>query len=315
MSAQVEIREVTRDYTLAGGLRRTVTLQALRGISLTVGRGEVVGIVGESGSGKSTLMRLLLGIEQPSTGTVAIEGRAIGSYDRLARARLIQPVFQDPYSSLNPRMSIGAIITAPLEVQRWGSAVARRERVRELMAAVGLPQRLAEVFPAQLSGGQRQRVAIARALAGEPKILICDEPTSALDVSVQAQILNLLVELQRRLDLTIVLVSHNLAVISHIADRVAVMYLGEIVEQGPTDEVFSAPRHPYTRELLNAVLLPEPDFRLPELNLKGEFPSPTAPPSGCAFHPRCSRASAACSTLPTPISLSGSHWALCHHPL
>ena len=314
MNAQVEIRNVTRDYALSAGWRRSVWLHALRGVSLEVGSGEVIGIVGESGSGKSTLMRLLLGIEPPSSGTVTIEGKSLVDYDRLERARLVQPVFQDPYSSLNPRMSIGSIIAAPLEVQRWGTMATRRERVRELMGAVGLPHHLSEVYPAQLSGGQRQRVAIARALVGKPRILVCDEPTSALDVSVQSQILNLLVDLQRRLDLTIIIVSHNLAVVSHIADRVAVMYLGQIVEQGPTDEIFAKPKHPYTRELLRSVLLPEPDFRLPTLGLSGEFPSPTAPPPGCAFHPRCSRASAVCAVESGLVSGSDEHWAACHHP-
>lgn len=314
MTIQVKIRDVTRDYALSAGWRRPVWLHALRGVSLEVASGEVIGIVGESGSGKSTLMRLLLGIEPPSSGSVTIEGRPLAGYDRLERARLVQPVFQDPYSSLNPRMSIGAIIAAPLEVQRWGTMATRRERVRELMAAVGLPHHLSEVYPAQLSGGQRQRVAIARALVGKPRILVCDEPTSALDVSVQSQILNLLVDLQRRLELTIIIVSHNLAVVSHIADRVAVMYLGQIVEQGPTDAIFTRPQHPYTRELLRSVLLPEPDFRLPGLGLSGEFPSPTAPPAGCAFHPRCCNRSAICATQAPSESGSDSHRVSCHHP-
>lgn len=315
MSPVIEISEVRRDYALSSNFRHTVWLHALRGVSLNVNQGEIVGIVGESGSGKSTLMRLLLGIEPPSAGTITIEGQPITGYSRLERARLIQPVFQDPYSSLNPRMTIGSIIAAPLEVQRWGTAAQRRDRVRDLMGQVGLPRHLAEVFPAQLSGGQRQRVAIARALVAEPSILVCDEPTSALDVSVQSQILNLLVELQRRLDLTIVIVSHNLAVVSHIADRVAVMYLGQIVEHGPTDAIFAAPRHPYTRELLRAILLPEPNFRLPELNLEGEFPSPTAPPPGCAFHPRCPRASDLCGVEAASLKDMENHWVACHHSL
>ncbi len=206
----------------------------------------------------------MLGILAPSAGTVRVDGRAIHGYRRLERARLIQPVFQDPYSSLNPRMTVGDTIAAPLEIQAGSTSRARRERVRELMNAVGLPPHLVSAYPAQMSGGQRQRVAIARALAIRPKILICDEPTSALDVSVQAQVLNLIDSLKQRFNLTIVLISHNLAVINHLAHRVAVMYAGKIVEYGTTDEIFNAARHPYTRTLLDAMLVPKAGQRLPD---------------------------------------------------
>ncbi|KGM30045.1 oligopeptide/dipeptide ABC transporter ATP-binding protein, partial [Inquilinus limosus] len=249
--------------------------------------------VGESGCGKSTLARLMLGIEAPTAGRIAIGGQPVTAYSRIERARLIQPVFQDPYSSLNPRMTVGAIIAAPLAVRGEGTAASRLAAAHRLMDAVGLARDLSVAYPMQLSGGQRQRVAIARALIGEPRILVCDEPTSALDVSVQAQILNLIAELHRTLKLTIVLITHNLAVVSHLADRVAVMHLGQIVELAPTDDIFAAPRHPYTRELLRAVLRPEPGASLPA-GMAGELPSPTAPPPGCAFHPRCTRQSELC---------------------
>lgn len=282
---------VSRSYVVGrswGGEKRT--LQALREVDLEIAPGEAVGIVGESGCGKSTLARLLLGIEEPTAGAVSLGGRTIDSYDRLQRAALIQPIFQDPYSSLNPRMTIGAIIAAPLEVQGRGSKAERRARVLALMEKVGLAAHLVNAYPGALSGGQRQRVAIARALICEPKILVCDEPTSALDVSVQSQILNLLQRLGQELQLTIILISHNLAVINHLTDRVCVMYLGSVVEEASTEALFAEPRHPYTKTLLAAALLPRPGARLPELKVGTEFPSPLNPPSGCAFHPRCPKA-------------------------
>jgi peptide/nickel transport system ATP-binding protein len=308
------MRAVTRDYAVGGTLAKKRTLRALRGIDLTVARGRTLGLVGESGCGKSTLARVLLGIEEPSAGTVLIDGRSIDTYGRLERAKLIQPVFQDPYSSLNPRMTVEAIIGAPLQVRGEGSANTRRLRVRELVGEVGLPQHLVQAYPSQLSGGQRQRVAIARALIAEPKILICDEPTSALDVSVQSQILNLLLDLRRDLGLTYVFISHNLAVVEHMATRVAVMYLGRIVERGTSRAIFDHPHHPYTDALLKAVLPPRPGSRLPELGLEAEFPSPLNPPSGCAFHPRCAKADgAACRQIDPPPS-GTTHLYRCHHP-
>jgi peptide/nickel transport system ATP-binding protein len=311
----VEVKDATQEYRLGSALQRGPTLRALRGIDLDVEKGEILALVGESGCGKSTLARLLLGIEEPTKGTITINGRPISSYHRLERAHLIQPVFQDPYSSLNPRMTIAATIAAPLEVRGIGSSKSRMAQVYRLMEAVGLPRYLAGAYPMQLSGGQRQRVAIARALIGEPKILICDEPTSALDVSVQSQILNLIADLHRSFNLTIVLITHNLAVVSHLADRVAVMYLGRIVEMGATDEIFAAARHPYTRELLRAVLRPEAGMELPTLGLNSEFPSPTAPPPGCGFHPRCAYASEVCKQTSPAMTLTDGHMVACHHPL
>ena len=308
----LEMHDVTRDYEVKSGLRGRRTLSALRGIDLEVEKGEVLGLVGESGCGKSTLARLLLGIEPPSAGEIRIGGRSVSDYARLERARLIQPVFQDPYSSLNPRMTVGAIIAAPLDVRGVGTRASRRGRARELMEAVGLPSHFAEVFPSQLSGGQRQRVAIARALIAEPAILVCDEPTSALDVSVQSQVLNLIGELRARLDLTIVLISHNLAVVNHLSDRIAVMYLGRIVELAETETIFATPRHPYTKALMDAVLVPEPGRSLPDLDLGSDLPSAVNPPSGCAFHPRCPRAFAPCPTIEPRILRDEKGLVVCH---
>ncbi len=310
----IAVEGATKDYQVrAGGARQT--LRALRGVDLVVKRGEVLAIVGESGCGKTTLSRLILGIEEPTSGAARIGGKPAGSYDRLARAALIQPIFQDPYSSLNPRMTVGDIIAAPLAVRRRGSRSKRRDSVVAIMRQVGLAEHLRNTYPGQLSGGQRQRVAIARALIGAPEILVCDEPTSALDVSVQSQILNLIAELRERFALTIVLISHNLAVVHHLADRVAVMYLGQVVETAPTEALFAAPRHHYTRALLDAILVPEPGRRLPRLALDAEFPSPLAPPAGCAFHPRCRAADAVCRTAePLPTEAGASRFR-CHHPL
>ncbi|MEX2519238.1 MAG: oligopeptide/dipeptide ABC transporter ATP-binding protein [Paracoccaceae bacterium] len=316
MSAEALImRGVTRDYPVGTAFGKKQTLRALRGIDLSVRRGQTLGLVGESGCGKSTLAKILLGVEEASSGEVLVEGRPISEYGRLDRAGLIQPVFQDPYSSLNPRMTVEAIIAAPLQVRGVGDGASRRRRTREVAAQVGLPDHLISAYPSQLSGGQRQRVAIARALIGEPKILICDEPTSALDVSVQSQILNLLHRLKRELDLTMILISHNLAVVNHLADEVAVMYLGQIVECGPSEEVFARARHPYSDALLKAVLPPRAGARLPELHgLEAEFPSPLNPPSGCAFHPRCQFADSLCVER-APERKGDDHFYRCHHPL
>ncbi|WP_274628188.1 ABC transporter ATP-binding protein [Arvimicrobium flavum] len=313
----VAVRDVQRSYVLNPGspFRKAAVLKALRGVELDVAEGEILGLVGESGCGKSTLARLLLGIEAPTEGEVRIGGRAISAFQPRERAKLIQPIFQDPYSSLNPRVTVSAAIAAPLEIQKWGDARSRAAAVSRMMDAVGLPRYLAHAYPVQLSGGQRQRVAIARALIGEPKILVCDEPTSALDVSVQSQILNLLSELHQTFNLTMVLISHNLAVVSHLADRVAVMYLGRVVEIGETDAIFSRPRHPYTRELLRAMLLPKQGKGLPELALNAEFPSPVSPPPGCSFHPRCAFANEACKAQSPMLSRVDGREVACHHPL
>ena len=265
------------------------------------------------GCGKTTLAKMLLGLLPPSGGEILFEGAPISTIDRRALARRIQPVFQDPYSSLNPYKTVGSIISDPLIVHSIGTAEERRRRVAEIMEMVGLPQRLLHSYPGQLSGGQRQRVAIARALVMKPDILLCDEPTSALDMSVQAQILNLLLDLGRELNLTYLFISHNLAVVEHMATRVAVMYLGRVVEFGSTAEVFDSPGHPYTRALLELVLTPEPELGLPPPSILGrEFPNPLNPPSGCAFHPRCAVAVEACAHVVPGETHDGSRMVRCH---
>ncbi|RAI00856.1 ABC transporter ATP-binding protein [Acuticoccus sediminis] len=313
MTDALVMKGVTRDYAVGGPFSRKKTLRALRGIDLTVAKGTTLGLVGESGCGKSTLAKVLLGVEPATSGEVLVGGKSVDEYGRLERAQLVQPVFQDPYSSLNPRQTVSSIIAAPLEVRGIGNGASRRRRVDELAAEVGLPRHLVDAYPSQLSGGQRQRVAIARALIGEPEILICDEPTSALDVSVQSQILNLLHRLKAELNLTMILISHNLAVVHHLADDVAVMYLGQIVERGPADAIFARAHHPYTSVLLKAVLPPRPGSRLPDLALEAEFPSPVNPPSGCAFHPRCANATDICTRISPERSGTG-HTYRCHNP-
>ena len=261
-------RDIRRDFRVSGGFgkpRRTV--QAVRGVSLDVPRGGVVGIVGESGCGKSTLAKILLGLDTPTAGAVLFQGRPIHDMARAERAGHIQPIFQDPYLSLNPHKRIETIIGLPLRVAGTPEREIRK-RVAEMMDLTGLPQRLAIAFPSQMSGGQRQRVAIARALIARPELVICDEPTSALDVSIQAQILNLLQDLRRELGLTYVLISHNLAVVEHIATEVMVMNRGEVIEHRPTADLFAAPQSDYTRMLLASILTPEPGKGLPDLHIE-----------------------------------------------
>ena len=288
MSALLEAHGLTRSFKMSGGLfRADRTLHAVNGVDITIQKGDVLGVVGESGCGKSTLARMLLGLTPPSAGKVTLDGQDIHTMSRQALARRVQPVFQDPYSSLNPRRSLASIVALPLEVQAMGNPAARRLKAIDMLERVGLPARFADYTPGQLSGGQRQRVAIARALVMRPEVVICDEPTSALDVSVQAQILNLLLDLRSEFNLTYVFISHNLAVVEHIATEVAVMYLGKIVEQSPTAALFAQPRHPYTQALLASVLTPEPGLGIPETGLGLTFPDPLNPPTGCTFHPRC----------------------------
>jgi peptide/nickel transport system ATP-binding protein len=303
MTALIELEDVRRDFHLGAGLfRKARVLHAVNGVTLQVAKGEVMAIVGESGCGKTTLARMILGLLPASAGAIRIDGRQIVPRDRHEIARRVQPVFQDPYASLNPRKSIRAIIGLPLVVHDIGSAAERRRKVEDMVDLVGLPRRVLDSYPNQLSGGQRQRVAIARALVMRPEIVVCDEPTSALDVSVQSQILNLLQELQRELGLTYIFISHNLAVVEHIATRVAVMYLGRVVEEAETTALFASPRHPYTRALLASVLTPEPGLGIPDTKLGIAYPNPIDPPAGCTFHPRCPDAFAPCKRIaPRPV--------------
>jgi peptide/nickel transport system ATP-binding protein len=312
----LDAQDVTKSYAISAGLfSQKQTLQAVRGVSLQVAKGDIVGLVGESGCGKSTLAKMLLGLEEPTSGEIRIAGTKIGDVPRGLLAQQLQPIFQDPYSSLNPRQTIGRIIAMPLIVNTSENTKNRRAMVEALMELVGLSPGLFYNYPSQLSGGQRQRVAIARALILNPDILICDEPTSALDVSVQAQILNLLQRLHARLGLTILLISHNLGAVHHLVRRVAVMYLGRVVEEGPTQEVFHTPRHPYTRMLLDSVLAPTPGQGLPAASLNPEFPNPLAPPPGCVFHPRCPRVLEACKLQVPALTREGARGFACLNPL
>lgn len=297
------------------GTKRTV--RAVDGISLNVHEGETLAVVGESGSGKSTLARLLLKLIRPTSGTVYFGGVDIGGYSKnevRKFRKMIQLVFQDPYSSLNPRMTVGAIIEEPMTLHGIGNRSERRQRTGELLRRVGLHAEFINRFPHEFSGGQRQRIGIARALASNPKVLIGDEPVSALDVSVQAQVINLIEELKVEFNLTLVLIAHDLAVIRHMSDRIAVMYLGQIVELAGNDELFSSPLHPYTRGLIGSIPIPTPGKKLAVSVVEGDIPSPLSPPDGCRFNTRCPFSTSICkSTKPELEVLEGGRSIACHH--
>jgi peptide/nickel transport system ATP-binding protein len=307
MTPAIEVRDVYRAFQQHGGVAHAgYTVRAVDGVTLSLAAGDVLGVVGESGCGKSTLARLIMGLLPPTSGEVLVDGRSLARMDRRERARLIQPVFQDPFSSLNPRQRIRDIVRLPLASQGDLPKAQQMDRVMEMLARVGISSEMADRMPGQLSGGQRQRVAIARALVLHPRIVVCDEPTSALDVSVQAQILNLLADLRREFGLTYVFISHNLAVVEHIASEVAVMYLGRIVEHAPTQDLFKKPMHPYTQALLASVLTPDPALGIPDVGLGEAYPDPTNIPPGCRFHPRCPKVFAECEgTSPDNIRNDG----------
>jgi oligopeptide/dipeptide ABC transporter ATP-binding protein len=315
----LEAEALVRSFTVGNALHRG-RVSAVDGASLQLRRGEVLGIVGESGCGKSSLARMLVGLDRPDGGRLAYRGRDVtrGTLrDRALLRRGVQMIFQDPYTSLDPRMTVADIVGEPLAATRSADAAARRRRVGELLELVGLSPELMNRFPHQFSGGQRQRIGIARALALDPDVLICDEPVSALDVSVQAQVINLLDDIRRRLGVAIVFIAHDLSVVRHIADRVAVMYLGRIVELGETDRVYEEPAHPYTRALLSAspTLDRARRGRLAERRiLGGEPPSPVDPPPGCRFNPRCWLATDECRTVQPPLrELDDDRLVACHH--
>ncbi|MGH7268289.1 MAG: ABC transporter ATP-binding protein [Candidatus Rokuibacteriota bacterium] len=316
----LEVRDLVKHFEVGGGLfgRRRGLIRAVDGVSFTIRRGETLGLVGESGCGKTTTGRCILQLERPTSGTVIFEGQDLtrleGTALRQARRR-VQVIFQDPYSSLNPRMTVGQIVAEPMAVHGIvPDAAAREARVRALLGQVGLLPQHARRYPHELSGGQRQRVGVARALAVEPALIVCDEPVSALDVSIQAQIINLLEDLQSELGLTYLFVAHDLSVVRHISDRVAVMYLGKIVELADRKALYDDPRHPYTRALLSAVPIPDPELeaRRERVVLGGEVPSPLNPPPGCAFHPRCPIAVDRCrAAVPELRELEPGHRAAC----
>jgi oligopeptide transport system ATP-binding protein len=305
--------------TLRRGPREVV--HAVDGVSLEVRRGETLGIVGESGCGKSTLGRLLVRLHEPTSGTVRFAGEEITGLSRRELRpvrRELQMIFQDPYASLNPRKSVGQILEDPFRIHRTLGRNDMRRRVRELLEVVGLSPEHANRYPHEFSGGQRQRIGVARALALSPKLIVADEPVSALDVSIQAQVINLLDDLQDDFELTYVFIAHDLGVVHHVSDRIAVMYLGVIVEIGPSDPLFLAPIHPYTEALLSAIPAIESDdeARRERIVLEGEVPSPVDPPSGCRFHPRCRYATEICAVeRPALVSHGGGRFAACHHPL
>jgi oligopeptide/dipeptide ABC transporter ATP-binding protein len=314
VTALLELDGVSRHYRVAGGimgLERGVA-RAVDGVSLCVDQGRSLGLVGESGCGKSTLARCILGLEPLAAGSIRFQGRDIAQWPERELRRQMQMIFQDPYSSLNPRMKVGSIVAEPLEIHGVGTGAQRRADTLALLQTVGLDAAMAERYPHQLSGGQRQRVAVARALALKPALVVCDEPVSALDVSVQAQVLLLLQDLRERLGLTYLFISHDLAVVGQVCDRIAVMYLGRIMEEAPAAELVRAPMHPYTRALLSAVPVPDPGHRPQRQKLEGELPSPLAPPPGCPFHPRCPEAMEICGReLPPNFSTGPERHAHC----
>ncbi|WP_432019860.1 oligopeptide/dipeptide ABC transporter ATP-binding protein [Streptomyces sp. 1222.5] len=320
MTAVVEVRDAHVVHKArGGGLFARARVYALTGADLTVGAGETVGVVGESGCGKSTLAKVLVGIQRPTSGTVSYRGRDLWSMTPAERRTAVGAgtgmIFQDPSTALNRRLPVGRVLRDPLDVHGRGTRVEREDRVRELMALVGLPRALADALPGQLSGGQRQRVAIARAIALDPALVIADEPTSALDVSVRAQILNLLLDLKDRLGLALVFVSHDIQTVRRMSDRVITMYLGRIVEETPADRVTDSARHPYTRALFSATPgLLDPVDPIP---LTGPVPSATRPPSGCPFRTRCWKADDVCAGAMPDFSAASrpGHRFRCHHPV
>jgi dipeptide transport system ATP-binding protein len=316
MSTVLEATSLTRYYEVSRGVfRDAATLKALDGASFTLEKGKTLAVVGESGCGKSTLARLVTMIEQPTSGSLKITGQEVAGASaetlRALRSK-VQIVFQNPYGSLNPRQKIGHALEEPLLVNTTVPQAERTEKARAMMASVGLRPEHYDRYPHMFSGGQRQRIAIARALMLSPEILVLDEPVSALDVSIQAQVLNLLADLQERLNLAYLFISHDLSVVRHIADDVMVMYLGRVVEQGPRDAIFAKPQHPYTKALLSATPTPDPNRKRERIVLKGELPSPLSPPTGCTFNPRCPLAFDRCRVDNPALLAHGSSHVACH---
>ncbi|MFP6798447.1 MAG: peptide ABC transporter ATP-binding protein [Pseudomonas sp.] len=317
MSAVLTARDLTRHYEISRGLfQPSAQVQALNGVSFELQAGKTLAVVGESGCGKSTLARALTLIEQPSSGSLQIAGQEVTGANKAQRKQLrrdVQMVFQNPYASLNPRQKIGDQLGEPLLINTALSRQERRERVQAMMQQVGLRPEHYQRYPHMFSGGQRQRIALARAMMLQPKVLVADEPTSALDVSIQAQVLNLFMDLQEQFNTGYVFISHNLSVVRHVADNVLVMYLGRPVEMGPSELIYNRPLHPYTQALLSATPTIHPDPSKPKIKISGELPNPLSPPSGCAFHQRCPHANERCQIEQPALRLLDARQVACHH--
>jgi oligopeptide transport system ATP-binding protein len=314
----LDVRSLKKYFPITKGFifqRQVGAVKAVDDVSFFIRKGETLGLVGESGCGKTTTGRVILRLMEPTSGEAYFEGRNIfglSKEDLRRMRRNMQIIFQDPYSSLNPRMTVGDIIGEPLEIHNLARGKEKVRRVQELLEVVGLSPYHANRYPHEFSGGQRQRIGIARALAVNPKLIICDEPVSALDVSIQAQVLNLLEELQKEFGLTYLFIAHDLSVVKHISDRIAVMYLGKIVEIAAGEELFANPQHPYTEALLSAVPIPDPDMRRERIILPGDVPSPVNPPKGCRFHTRCLYAQESCRIDEPPlVDVGGGHYVAC----
>ena len=317
----IEVRNLVKRFPIHGGLfgREVASVKAVSDVSLQIRRGETLGLVGESGCGKSTLGRCILRLIEPTSGQVLFKGQDITQLNASEMRKLrrkMQIIFQDPYASLNPRMTVEEILGEPLDIHRLcESKEAKRARIFQLLDLCGLRREAISRYPHEFSGGQRQRICIARALAVEPEFIVCDEPVSALDVSIQAQIINLMQDLQKELGLTYLFIAHDLKVVEHISNRVSVMYLGKVVENASAEDLYSSPKHPYTQALLSAIPIPDPNFKKERIILTGDVPSPIQPPSGCFFHPRCPSAKADCSQTRPELKRVGaesqSHDAAC----
>jgi peptide/nickel transport system ATP-binding protein/oligopeptide transport system ATP-binding protein len=321
MTDLLEVRDLKKHFPIRGGFLRRVIgqLRAVDGVSFAIRSGRTLGLVGESGCGKSTLGRAILRLQEPTGGEVLLNGESITALTReglLPRRREMQIIYQDPYASLNPRRTVAQAIREPLDVHRIGTRAERARRVEELLDLVGMSKAVQDRYPHEFSGGQRQRIGIARALALNPSFIVADEPVSALDVSVQSQVLNLIARLQREHGIAFLFISHDLAVIQHVSDDVAVMYLGKIVEMAPAAQIYRRAKHPYTRALLSAVPVPDPARRRSRIVLPGDVPSPARPPAGCPFHPRCPEAIAKCRTEAPALLGAGApgvtHVVACH---
>ena len=314
----LEVKHLKKHFPIKGGiLSKTIGhVYAVDDVSFTLAKGETLGLVGESGCGKSTTGRTILRLIEPTDGEIYFEGQNVTTLDKSdlrALRRQMQIIFQDPYASLNPRMTVGSIIGEPLEIHRIARGAEKEERVASLLQKVGLRAEDMRKYPHEFSGGQRQRIGIARALALNPKLIVCDEPVSALDVSIQAQVINLLDDLQDEFGLSYLFIAHNLNVVEHISDRVAVMYLGKIVELASDEALYNNPQHPYTEALLSAVPIPDPTVKKKRIILEGDVPSPINPPSGCHFHTRCIYKMKICEEVePVFQDIGGGHWVACH---